>query len=141
MFEVEEVVIDGVPVRDFVRNPTSIIDIFEMGQAHADEVHVVYQDERMTFGQMRDRARSLARELHDTFGVRDGDRVALAMRNLPEFVVAVWGAALLGAIVDPAQLVVDRCRRGDALEDSDVKVAFLDAERAERLLDHGRPAG
>ena len=140
-FEVQDVVIDGVPVRDFVRAPRSIIDIFDMGAAHVDKVHVVYRDERMTFGELRSRATSLARELQDTFGVRDGDRVAIAMRNLPEYNVAVWGAALAGAIVTPLNSWWLGTELAYALENSEVKVAFLDGDRVERLLDHGRPDG
>ena len=134
-------VIDGVPVRDFVRAPRSIIDLFDMGAAHVDKVHVVYRDERMTFGELRSRATSLARELQDTFGVRSGDRVAIAMRNLPEFNVAVWGAALAGAIVTPLNSWWLGTELAYALENSEVKVAILDEERISRLLDHGRPDG
>ena len=85
-FEVEAVVLDGVPLRDFVRAPRTIVDVFKMGAAHESLVHIVYQRERLTFGDVRSKSRSLARELHSTFGVRAGDRVAIAMRNLPEFV-------------------------------------------------------
>jgi long-chain acyl-CoA synthetase len=140
-FEVHDVVIDGVPLRDFVRAPRSIIDIFDMGVAHVDKVHVVHGDERMTFGELRSRATSLARELQGTFGVRSGDRVAIAMRNLPEFNVAVWGAALAGAIVTPLNSWWLGAELAYALEDSEVKVAFLDGDRIQRLLDHGRPDG
>jgi long-chain acyl-CoA synthetase len=140
-FEVEEVVVDGVPMRDFVRAPRSIIDLFDMGAAHAEKVHVVYRDERMTFGEMRARATSLARELRDTFGVRSGDRVALAMRNLPEFTVAVWGAALAGAIVTPLNSWWMGTELAYALDSAEVHVAVLDDDRIERLLDHGRPDG
>ena len=140
-FEVHDVVIDGVPLRDFVRAPRSIIDIFDMGVAHVDKVHVVHRDERLTFGELRSRATSLARELQGTFGVRSGDRVAIAMRNLPEFNVAVWGAALAGAIVTPLNSWWLGAELAYALEDSEVKVAFLDGDRIQRLLDHGRPDG
>jgi acyl-CoA synthetase (AMP-forming)/AMP-acid ligase II len=100
-FEVEDVILNGVPLRDFVRAPRTIVEIFEMGRAHADLVHIVFEEERLTFGDVHAQARSLARELQDTFGVRPGDRVAIAMRNLPEFIVSFWGIALAGGIIVP----------------------------------------
>ena len=62
-----------------------------------------------------------------------GDRVAIIMRNLPEWVMAFWGAALAGAIVVPlnAWWSGEELRYG--LEDSGSKVAFVDTERAERI--------
>lgn len=38
--------------------------------------------------QVQDLSNSLAFQLHTEFGVRRGDRVAIAMRNLPEWVLA-----------------------------------------------------
>src|SRR4051794_13365100 len=63
MFEVEPVVVDGRALRDFVRAPKTVLDVFAMGTDHADLVHVVYQHERHTFAEVRQRAVSLAREL------------------------------------------------------------------------------
>ena len=55
------------------------------------------------------------------------------MRNLPEWVMAFWGATLAGAIVVPlnAWWSGEELRYG--LEDSGSKVAFVDTERAERI--------
>lgn len=100
-FEVEDVIVDGVELRDFVRSPRTILDAFEMGRAHEVLVHLVYGNERVTFGEVRRRSLGLARSLREVCGVGRGDRVAIAMRNLPEFIVSFWGAALNGAVVVP----------------------------------------
>jgi long-chain acyl-CoA synthetase len=138
-FEVEDVVVDGVPLRDFVRAPRTIVDMFQMGAAHEALVHVVHEDQRLTFGAMRKQARSVARELQASFGVRPGDRVALAMRNLPEFVVSFWGTALVGGIVVPLNAWWTGGELHHALQDADVSVAFVDGERLERVLGDRRP--
>ena len=140
-FEVEGVVLDGVPLRDFVRAPRTIVDIFQMGAAHESLVHVVYERERLTFADVWSQARSLARELHSTCGIRAGDRVAIAMRNLPEFVVAFWGAALAGAVVVPLNSWWTGGELNYALLDTGASVLVADAERLERVLDDGRPEG
>ncbi len=62
-----------------------------------------------------------------------GDRVTIAMRNLPEWIMAFWGCALAGAIVVPlnAWWSGEELRYG--MEDSGSAVAFVDQERAARL--------
>jgi acyl-CoA synthetase (AMP-forming)/AMP-acid ligase II len=139
-FEVEETVLDGVPLRVFVRAPRTILDTFAMGAAHADLVHLVHDDERLTFADVRARALAVAAQLRTSFGVRRGDRVAIAMRNLPEFVIGFWGAALLGAIVVPLNSWWTGAELSYALDDAGATVAFVDGERLERVVTHGRPA-
>jgi acyl-CoA synthetase (AMP-forming)/AMP-acid ligase II len=138
-FEVEDVVIDGIPLRDFVRSPRTIVDIFEMGAGHADLVHLVHGDDRVTFAEVHRQARSLARELQDTFGVGRGDRVVIAMRNLPEFVVSFWGAALVGAVIVPLNAWWTGPELVHALVDAGASVAVLDPERMDRVVGEGRP--
>jgi acyl-CoA synthetase (AMP-forming)/AMP-acid ligase II len=138
-FEVEEVVLDGVPLRVFVRAPRTILDTFAMGAAHADLVHLVHDDERLTFADVRTQAFALAEQLRTTFRVQRGDRVAIAMRNLPEFVIGFWGAALLGAIVVPLNSWWTGAELSYALDNAGAAVAFLDDERLARVADHGRP--
>lgn len=140
-FEVEETVLDGVPLRVFVRAPRTILDTFAMGVTHADLVHLVHDDERLTFADVRAQAFALAEQLRTTFGVRRGDRVAIAMRNLPEFVIGFWGAALLGAIVVPLNSWWTGAELGYALGNAGATVAFLDDERLTRVVEHGRPDG
>ena len=140
-FEMHDIVLDGVPLRDFVRAPRTILDTFDMGVAHATLTHLVYEGERLTFAEVRARSLALARELQQSFGVRPGDRVAIAMRNLPEFVVSFWGAALVGAIVVPLNSWWPGPELAFALQDASAVVAFVDEERRDRVLAGGPPAG
>jgi acyl-CoA synthetase (AMP-forming)/AMP-acid ligase II len=133
-FEVEAVMVDGIALRDFVRAPRTIVDVFAMGDGHGDLVHVVYGDERWTHAEVRRQARSLARELHTTFGVAPGDRVAIAMRNLPEYVVAFWGAALNGAVVVPLNAWWTSDELDYALRDAGVTVLIADEDRVARVV-------
>jgi long-chain acyl-CoA synthetase len=139
-FEVEHTVLDGVPLRVFVRAPRTVLDTFAMGAAHADLTHLVYEGERWSFADVRARALALAKQLQESFGVRPGDRVAIAMRNLPEFVVSFWGAALCGAIVVPLNAWWQGGELAYALGDAGVVVVFADEERRERVVASGPPA-
>jgi fatty-acyl-CoA synthase len=58
------------------------------------------QDEVITFGQVEIRSDALAASFH-TLGIEAGDRVALVLPPCPEFVVALFAAAKVGAVVVP----------------------------------------
>jgi long-chain acyl-CoA synthetase len=133
LFEMEEMEIRGVPTRVWKHAPTTLRQIIDMSLGHGDATFLVYEDERISFAEHYRMASTLARRLHDTFGVAPGDRVAIIMRNLPEWVVAFWGAALAGAIIVPlnAWWSGEELRYG--LEDSGSTVAFVDTERALRI--------
>jgi long-chain acyl-CoA synthetase len=140
-FEVEPLVLDGVSLRSFIRAPKTIIDTFRMSIAHEALEHLVFEDERLTFADVRHTALALAGALSESLGVRVGDRVAIAMRNYPEFVTSFWGAALLGAIVVPLNSWWTGPELAYALADAGVRVAFMDEERLRRLAESGAAPG
>jgi long-chain acyl-CoA synthetase len=133
LFEMEELDIRGVPTRTWKHAPPSLRAVMDMSLGHGDAVFLVYEDERTTFAEHYRIACTLAHRLRDTFGIQQGDRVAIIMRNLPEWVMAFWAATLAGAIVVPlnAWWSGEELRYG--LEDSGSKVAFVDTERVERI--------
>jgi long-chain acyl-CoA synthetase len=133
LFEMEELDIRGVPTRIWKNAPPSLRAVMDMSLGHGDSVFLVYEDERTTFAEHYRIACTLAHRLRDIFGVQQGDRVAIIMRNLPEWVMAFWAATLSGAIVVPlnAWWSGEELRYG--LEDSGSKVAFVDTERVERI--------
>ena len=100
-FEIEPKEIRGVTVRTWKQAPRSLRDVFEMSRAHGDAGFLVYEDETVTFAEHYRAAATLARRLIERFGIEKGDRVAIAMRNLPEWVTAFWAAAISGAVVVP----------------------------------------
>ena len=75
-------------------------------------------------------------DLVDDHCVRPGDRVAIAMRNFPEWSLAFFAAASIGAVVVPLNAWWTGPELEYGLADSGSVVLFCDAERAERLRDH-----
>ena len=69
----------------------------ETARARPDADAVIFRDQRLTYGVLAARADELARALFAA-GVRRGDRVALLLPNRPEWLVAAFAAAKLGAI-------------------------------------------
>ena len=133
MFEIDEADVFGNRLRVWKHAPASLRVILEASRARGDATFIVYEDETLTFEQHYRAAAHLATILVEQYGVEKGDRVAIVMRNFPEWSIAFWAAAAAGAIVVPlnAWWTADELAYG--LEDSGAKVAFVDAERLDRL--------
>ena len=136
MFEMEEIDIRGVPTRVWKHAPGSLRDILELSLAHAEKTYLVYEDERTTFEQHYRIAATLGRALADRFGLSKGQRVTIAMRNLPEWAMSFWAAAAHGAVVVPLNAWWTAPELHYGLADSGTAVAFVDGERFHRLLPH-----
>jgi acyl-CoA synthetase (AMP-forming)/AMP-acid ligase II len=92
-FEIETVDVRGRPTRVWKHAPRTLGDLLDVGAANAGERDfLVLEDERLSHGEHRDRALRLAMALVDDLGVRPGDRVAIAMRNVPEWSIAFFAA-------------------------------------------------
>src|SRR5688500_18538775 len=85
--EVEEIDIRGIPTKVWKHLPPSIRAVVDASRAHGERVFLVYEYERVTFEAFYRAVSAFARELQAQ-GVGKGDRVAVVMRNLPEWVVA-----------------------------------------------------
>jgi long-chain acyl-CoA synthetase len=134
-FELEERVIRGVATRTWKHAPATLRELFAAGRAHGDKVFLVYEDERATYEAFGRAAVTIAEKLL-AHGVRKGDRVAIAMRNLPEWPAIFFGAVMIGAIATPLNAWWTGGELAYGLVDSGAKVAFVDAERLARLADH-----
>jgi long-chain acyl-CoA synthetase len=136
-FEVVTVEVGGVPVKAFKNAPKNVREFWLSTAQFADRDYIVYQDERITYGEAHARVASIAAWLWD-HGVRPGDRVAIAMRNYPEWMLLYWSCCCLGvaAVGMNAWWVAEEVEYG--LNDSEPKVVFCDHERLERILE--RPA-
>ncbi|HEY2710156.1 MAG TPA: class I adenylate-forming enzyme family protein [Caulobacteraceae bacterium] len=133
--EMEEVVIRGVTTRVWKNLPPSLRSIAEASRAHGEKIFLVHEDERVSFEGFFRAVSAFAHELAEQ-GVVKGDRVAIIMRNLPEWPVAFYGAAALGAIVTPLNAWWTGPELEYGLVDSGSKVCIVDAERLERIAEH-----
>ncbi len=136
MFEITEEVIRGVPTKVWKNTPPNLREVLNLSRLHGDKTFLVYEDERTTFEEHFRQAATFARHLVERYGVTKGDRVAIAMRNFPEWVVAFWGATAAGAIVVPLNAWWTGPELEYGLADSGSKVLVADSERIERLRQH-----
>ena len=71
------------------------------GRGHGDATLIVYEDERWTFNEFYQKVDSLRSWLVNEKQIKNGDRVAIAMRNYPEWLVAFTASVFSGAITGP----------------------------------------
>jgi long-chain acyl-CoA synthetase len=133
MFEMDTIDIRGVPTRVWKNAPGTLRNVLDLSSLHGDKTLVVYEDETMTFAEHYRRASTFAHRLIDECDVKKGDRVALAMRNFPEWLVTFWGATVAGAIVVPLNAWWTGPELEYGIKDSGAKVLVADEERAQRL--------
>lgn len=86
----------GVPCRVFVHAPTSLRAMFR--EAASDREFIVYGDERLTFAEVWAEIGRIGAVLVEDLHVRPGDRVAIAMRNYPEWMTTFAAVTSIGAI-------------------------------------------
>ncbi|HTU58947.1 MAG TPA: class I adenylate-forming enzyme family protein, partial [Polyangiales bacterium] len=102
-------------------------------KSFAERDYLVYEGDRLTYAQTLERIRGLAAHLQDVCGVAKGDRVALAMRNYPEWVIGFWATLSIGAIIVPLNAWWKSQELSYGLSDSGSRVLLCDAERAQLL--------
>jgi long-chain acyl-CoA synthetase len=90
----------------------------------------VYEDERWSFAETMRHVDALGALLVERYGIRPGDRVAIAMRNYPEWIVSFAAITSIGAISVSmnAWWTEEEMRYG--LEDCGARVVIADPERA-----------
>lgn len=137
-FELTRTNVRGVEILTYKNAPGSMRDIWLASQQFPDRDYLVFQHERWTYAQAHREVANAAAWLVAN-GVKPGDRVALALRNYPEWVLGYWAIISIGATVVGmnAWWVTDEMVY--ALEDSAPVALVCDRERWERIMDARGP--
>jgi len=133
-FEIETVTIAGRPCRTWKRAPISNRDVVLASRAHGERTFLVWNEERVSFEAFYRAVSATAAHLV-TLGVKKGDRVAIAMRNLPEWPVAFYAASVIGAVVTPLNAWWLAKELAYGLQHSGAIAVFADAERLDRIAE------
>jgi len=131
IFETQEREIGGVTYRMFVNAPKTLVDAFQSSRG-VDRTFLVYEDEEWSFDDVMEEADALGHALVHQFGVRHGDRVGIAMRNLPEWIVAFAAILSVGAVSVSLNAWWTEEEMDYAIGDSGLKVLLCDPERMAR---------
>ena len=131
-YELETIDVGGVEVRAFKHAPASLREIFHAARARGDQTFLVYEDERWTFTEVMRHVDAMAALLVDRYGVQPGDRVAIGMRNYPEWVIAFAAITSIGAVSVSLNAWWTSDELDYALDDCGASVLIADTERVER---------
>ena len=135
-FEIDIVTINGVPTRTWKNAPPNLPALARFARKeHGTRVFMKMDEERVTYDAWFRATATLAAELA-RLNVVKGDRVALVMRNLPEWPVAFFAITALGAIVVPLNAWWTGGELEHALAHSGCKALICDPERWDRIAPH-----
>ena len=132
----------GVDVPMIAAAPATLRDYFAHFCAqHGDADFIVDGEERISFAQAHDAALRVAASLAGGFGVKTGDRVGIAMRNAPSWIVLYMGIIMAGGV---ATLLNGWWQGGelcDGIADVGATLVFADPQRAQRITECARLNG
>jgi long-chain acyl-CoA synthetase len=137
-FEIAEIELNGRACRVFKRSPPTLNAVFAGARQFAEREFIVYNEERISYGEAFAKAAALADTLARQFSVKKGTRVAVAMHNRPEWIISFIAIASLGAT---AVLVNSRGTASElkaALDSSDSELIIADEGRAHLLTDQNQ---
>lgn len=131
-FEMETVTINGVETRTWKNALPDLAALARLGRSHAEAEFLLYEGERLTYEAWFRAVAALAHHFQ-SMGVEQGDRIAIAMRNLPEWPVAFFAATVVGAICVPLNAWWTGQELAYGLNNSGSKLLICDGERLERI--------
>ena len=130
-FEMAETEVNGIPTRIYTSVPPDMRAIWELTAGYGDTTYLVYGDERYSYADIHARVATFAHWLRNEHGIGAGDRVAVSMRNYPEWVITYWATISIGAAVVAMNAWWVAPEMVFALQDSKPKVLVVDDERLE----------
>jgi len=134
MFATTTATVRGVPTKVFTAAPPSMRMLWELSAGFADNEYLVYEDERYTYAEIHRQVRVLAHYLQSQ-GVTRGSRVAVSMRNYPEWVISYWATVSIGAALVGMNAWWTPTEMEFALSDSEPAVLIVDGERLARFVE------
>ena len=100
-FALQPVTINGVDFQTYATMPANLGAYCAIMQQHGDREFVVYRDQRYSFAETWARSAAVGAGLQRKFGIAPGDRVAIASRNNPEWMMAFIAIVSIGAVAVP----------------------------------------
>ena len=95
-------------------------------------------DLHATYAQFSDRAARIGSSLIDEYGLKQGDRVGIMMKNRPEYLEALYGIWFAGLAAVPINAKLHARECAYILQDSGVSVCFLSSDMAGDMPDSVR---
>ncbi len=132
-FELTQISVNGQTLTAYRNAFATLPALIDAGRVHGAREFMVYEGDRWTFDRFYQAVDALAGRLQAEHGVKAGDRIAIAMRNRPEWAVAFAAAVLLGAVPAPLNSFGLQGELLANLRDLKPRWLICDAERLARV--------
>ncbi len=129
VFEITTAEVLGLNTKVWKNSPPNMRAVFAAARMHGDKPFVVYEGETLSFTETMARADALGHALVNTYGVKLGDRVAIGMRNYPEWIIAFVAVISVGGVNVSLNSWWTADELEYALKDSGATVLICDRER------------
>jgi long-chain acyl-CoA synthetase len=136
-----EIIEDEHGKRNFKHAPPNLRSVFDIARTGGDDIFLVYEDERWTFDQVFAHVDALADALVNRYGIAKGDRVAIGMRNYPEWVMSMLAIISIGGVSVSLNALWVEDEIDYALADSEASLLIADVERIARSIGPCRRMG
>lgn len=134
-FELMEVELAGESFKAFRHAPPDLLTAVQSGRGHGASEFLIYEGKRYTFDEFFRQVDALAAALQGEYKIAKGDRVAIAMRNRPEWCVAFVATILIGGIAVPVNSWGKTEELSYAVADCGAKVLVCDEARFKLIED------
>ena len=115
--------------------PGNLRDYYGLIANHGDKDCIVDAERRFSFAEVLRQTAALSAALSERCGVQKGDRVAIAMRNSPEWCISFMAITSIGAVAVPMNSWWQGEELAYGLQDCEAKLIILDGTRYARLAD------
>jgi len=102
----------------------------DCAKKYEPKIAIFWGDAEISYAALLAQVQKVAAHLQTRFGVKPGDRVALWVKNCPEFVPAVFGILSAGGVVVPINNFLKPAEVAYIFNDSGANVLITDAELA-----------
>jgi len=134
-FEVQRRHINGTELLAYKNAPATLRDALDQGRGYGEKTFITFGEERYSFDDYFSSVDKLAHYLVNHCEVNKGDRIAIAMRNTPEWMVAFTAIISVGAIVVPLNSWGQADELTYTLKDAGATLVFCDGQRAKYIAD------
>ena len=119
---------DDVSGRYYAKAPANLAEALAVARQHGSREFLVYEGERRSFDDLMGEADAIAAALQAR-GIAPGERVALAMRNYPEWMAGFIAVVSIGAVVVPINSWGQPAEILALLDDAGAQLVFCDQQR------------
>jgi long-chain acyl-CoA synthetase len=104
-------------------------------EKHSTKTAIFWGEKEISYADMLSQSQKIAAHLRSKFDVKPGDRVALWLKNCPEFAVSVFGILQTGAVVVPINNFLKAAEVNYILNDGGIDVVITNAELGEHAAE------